>query len=93
MGTGPSTAPRGDDTGTAPPGGDYTALSREIRSAGLLAPRPGAAEAIQPGYHQDVPGAEDLQGQVQFRAGGLGAAGVIAVRALGERATAELKQR
>ncbi len=42
MGTAPSTAPRGDDTGTAPRGSDYTALSRQIRSAGLLARRPGA---------------------------------------------------
>jgi len=42
MGTAPSTAPRGDDTGTALRGSDYTALSRQIRSAGLLARRPGA---------------------------------------------------
>jgi len=42
MGTAPSTAPRGDDTGTAPRGSDYTALSRQIRSAGLLAGRPAA---------------------------------------------------
>jgi len=37
----------------------------------------GAAEAIQPGHHQDVPVAEDLQDEVQFRPGGFGAAGVI----------------
>ncbi len=42
MGTAPSTAPRGDDTGTALRGSDYTALSRQIRSAGLLARRPAA---------------------------------------------------
>jgi fatty acid desaturase len=42
MGTAPSTAPRDDDTGTAPRGSDYTALSRQIRAAGLLARRPAA---------------------------------------------------
>jgi len=42
MGTALSTAPRGDDTGTAPRGSDYTALSRQVRSAGLLARRPAA---------------------------------------------------
>ncbi len=37
----------------------------------------GTAEPIQPGHHQHIPIPQDPQHQVQLRAGGFGAAGMI----------------
>jgi hypothetical protein len=37
----------------------------------------GTSKPIQPGHHQHIPVPQDPQHQIQLRAGGLGAAGVI----------------